>query len=131
MDSHRLISSPVHRVAMIALWAWQLKSRRADWSMLAWAPSIGLLPSAMPFLASAAVEKAHPGGTGGRTSWSFPMTRQPGRSAWPGHDEKYGRLSIHARGSSARIPQPVFLLFIIGQAADRLAVCITGLVDVQ
>ena len=44
-------------VAMTALWAWQLKSERADWVDAAWAGSIGCLAIVFVVLGDGAVEK--------------------------------------------------------------------------
>lgn len=44
-------------IGMTLLWAWQLKSKRADWVDAAWAGSIGLLAVFFALLGDGAVEK--------------------------------------------------------------------------
>lgn len=108
-----VISFAAVTAAMIALWAWQLKSRRADWVDVAWAASIGLLAIGYAIFGDGAVEKrilvALVAG-----SWSFRLTRHLAvRLA--GHDEEDGRYQSMREHFSAH-PNRFFLLFFIGQA---------------
>lgn len=100
-------------VGMLGLWAWQLKSRRADWVDVAWAASIGLLAIGYAIFGDGAIEKrilvALVAG-----SWSFRLTRHLAvRLA--GHDDEDGRYQSMREhfGPRAGI---FFLLFFIGQA---------------
>jgi hypothetical protein len=118
---HRLI---LVTLLMLALWAWQLKSRRADWVDAAWAAASGCWPSAMPWSATAALEKrilvALVAGT-----WSFRLTRHLAvRLA--GHDHEDGRYQAMREHFGARANR-FFLVFFHRPGADCLAVCIAGL----
>ncbi len=75
--------------AMLVLWAWQLKSGRADWVDVAWACSIGLLAVCYAIVGEGSVEKrilvVLVAGT-----WSFRLVRHLAvRLA--GHDQEDGR----------------------------------------
>ena len=52
-----LIAFVLAATAMTALWAWQLKSNRADWVDAAWAASIGCLAMLFAVLGDGALEK--------------------------------------------------------------------------
>ena len=69
-----IISLVVILIAMTALWAWQLRSQRADWVDAAWAAAIGLLAIGYAVLGEGSPEKrilvALVAGT-----WSFRLTR--------------------------------------------------------
>jgi steroid 5-alpha reductase family enzyme len=98
---------------MLALWAWQLKSRRADWVDAAWAASIGLLAIFYAVVGDGNPEKrilvALIAGT-----WAFRLARHLAvRLA--GHDDEDGRYQAMRDHFGARANR-FFLAFFIGQA---------------
>jgi steroid 5-alpha reductase family enzyme len=107
-----LISLLAVLTAMLILWAWQLKSRRADWVDVAWAASIGLLAIGYAIFGEGSLEKrilvALVAGT-----WSFRLTRHLAvRLA--GHASEDGRYQAMREHFGAR-QQVFFLLFFLAQ----------------
>lgn len=100
-------------LAMTLLWAWQLKSKRADWVDAAWAGSIGLLAVFYAVVGDGSPEKrilaALVAGT-----WAFRLSRHLAiRLA--GHDDEDGRYQSMREHFGAKA-NAFFLLFFLGQA---------------
>ncbi|AKS43334.1 DUF1295 domain-containing protein [Wenzhouxiangella marina] len=98
---------------MIGLWAWQLRSGRADWVDAAWAACIGGLALAYALLGEGAVEKRLLVAlvTG---SWAFRLARHLAvRLA--GHDQEDGRYQAMREHFGTRA-NAFFFVFFIGQA---------------
>lgn len=107
-----MVGLSVVALAMLALWAWQLKSRRADWVDAAWAASIGLLAIGYAISGDGSPEKrllvVLVAGT-----WSFRLVRHLAvRLA--GHSQEDGRYQAMREQFGAR-QQPFFLLFFLAQ----------------
>lgn len=97
---------------MLALWAWQLKSRRADWVDAAWAGGIGLLAVYFAVVGDGSIEKriliVLVTGT-----WAFRLARHLAvRLA--GHEDEDGRYQAMREhfGERANL---FFFFFFIGQ----------------
>ncbi len=107
-----IFSLLVVSLAMLGLWAWQLKSGRADWVDVAWAGLIGLLAVFYAIVGEGSVEKrilvVLVAGT-----WSFRLVRHLAvRLA--GHDQEDGRYRAIREHFGAR--QHAFLLvFFLAQ----------------
>ncbi|MCC5865841.1 MAG: DUF1295 domain-containing protein [Wenzhouxiangella sp.] len=100
-------------LAMTLLWAWQLKSRRADWVDVAWAAGIGVLAIYFAVVGDGSVEKrilvVLVTGT-----WSFRLARHLAvRLA--GHDEEDGRYLAMREHFGSRT-NVFFFVFFLGQA---------------
>jgi steroid 5-alpha reductase family enzyme len=83
------LSAAVCFIVMLALWAWQRRSKRADWVDFAWSALIGLLAIGYGVFADGSLEKrvlaALVAG-----SWSFRLARHL-FVRLAGHDEEDGR----------------------------------------
>ncbi|TVQ39539.1 MAG: DUF1295 domain-containing protein [Wenzhouxiangella sp.] len=100
-------------LAMTLLWAWQIKSRRADWVDVAWAAGIGVLAVYFAVVGDGSLEKrilvVLVTGT-----WSFRLARHLAvRLA--GHDEEDGRYQAMREHFGAR-SNAFFFVFFLGQA---------------
>ena len=99
-------------LAMLLLWAWQLKSGRADWVDVAWAAAIGLLAIGYATFGDGSPEKrllvVLVAGT-----WSFRLVRHLAvRLA--GHSSEDGRYQALREQFGTR-QQPFFLVFFLAQ----------------
>ncbi|MGY6631555.1 MAG: DUF1295 domain-containing protein [Wenzhouxiangella sp.] len=108
-----LLSLLIVSLAMVLLWLWQLKSKRADWVDAAWAGSIGLLAVLYAVFGDGSVEKrvlvAIVAGT-----WAFRLASHLA-SRLASHSDEDGRYQSMREhfGSKAN---GFFLVFFLAQA---------------
>ncbi|MFW5926410.1 MAG: DUF1295 domain-containing protein [Wenzhouxiangella sp.] len=100
-------------LVMLALWCWQIFSRRADWADFAWAALIGAQAIAFAAVGTGSAEKRALAVLLAAT-WSFRLSRHLGARLAAGHDED-GRYQAMRRHFGER--QHAWLLaFFLAQA---------------
>ncbi len=108
-----LLSLAIVSLAMVLLWLWQLKSKRADWVDAAWAGSIGLLAVLYALLGDGSVEKrvlvAIVAGT-----WSFRLASHLA-ARLASHSDEDGRYQA-MREHFGNKANAFFLAFFLAQA---------------
>lgn len=105
-----IIAFVIAAVAMTLLWAWQLKSHRADWVDAAWAANIGLLAFFFALVGDGALEKRVLAVVVAGT-WSLRLTTHM-VARLMSHEEEDGRYQALRAHWGARVNFRMWLFFM-------------------